>query len=81
MTAEHAYRVVIEKHNDSDYVLWSGREVPTAEIMAGIKDNLKQRNTESTRSPFEQRINDSLLVQRRRSLGWKTINIYNLYRD
>ena len=65
-------------------LLWQGGEKPTQSDIDQVKDNLLERDNEEGRDTFRQERHDFLLLQQRRHLallGWKTLELMNIYVD
>ena len=63
-------------------VVWVGEQYPDAAIISDNLAALRSSRSGGARSPFSQRYEDVLLLQRQRSakvLGWKTLQTINIF--
>ena len=77
---KQSYRIYRDSHDNSGdrmrWVLWSGNEYPSLEDIRSVA--LSAQNEEH--DPFLQTIDDYISVQKKRKIGWQTLNVINIFK-
>ncbi len=75
------FRILRQSIPRSEFdAVWCGDTFPDTKTIDALCANERIRANEHVRSPFTQRRNDYLLLQRRRKvIGWRTVNLVNIY--
>lgn len=64
--------------------IWAGADEPGEETISALKETLRLSVTEQGHEPLVQSHTDNIMLQRKRRpalLGWRTLNVMNIYRD